>query len=164
MKVLTVPSSGKSGNSVAYLGRYGQCQRQYLVPANRQTSAREQMRGSFGRLSRAWGTLLSEAQRQAWGAAGSRVQSAQRLGQGPLTGQQHFQGINSARACIGREMLWDPPAPVVFGLNPVGQLTITNGEEGVRLRLKVSGPVAEDIMVFGQAPCNAGRSKLFSDN
>jgi len=51
------------------------------------------------------------------------------------------------------------PAPVVFGLNPVGQLTITNGEDGVRLWLKVSGPVTEDIMVFGQAPCSAGRMK-----
>jgi hypothetical protein len=48
---------------------------------------------------------------------------------------------------------------VVFGLNPVGQLVITNGEDGVRLLLSVVGPVAEDIMVFGQAPCSAGRTK-----
>jgi hypothetical protein len=32
-----------------------------------------------------------------------------------------------------------------------------NGQ--ARLRLKVSGPVTEDIMVFGQAPCSAGRKK-----
>ena len=47
----------------------------------------------------------------------------------------------------------------MFDRNPVGQLLITNGEGGVRLRLKVTAPVTEDIMVFGQAPCSAGRRK-----
>ena len=56
-------------------------------------------------------------------------------------------------------MLLTPPAPVVFGLNPVGQLVITNGEGGVRLLLNITAPVAEDIMVFGQAPCSSGRRK-----
>ena len=53
----------------------------------------------------------------------------------------------------------EPPAPVVFGPSPVGELVITNDEGGVRLFLRVKGPVEEDIMVFGQAPCSAGRSK-----
>jgi len=48
---------------------------------------------------------------------------------------------------------------VAFGLNPVGQLIITNGEGGVRLLLNVTAPVAEDIMVFGQAPSSSGRRK-----
>jgi hypothetical protein len=55
--------------------------------------------------------------------------------------------------------LWEVPAPVVFDINPVGRLTLLNGEKGVRLLLSVTGPVTEDIMVFGQAPCSAGRSK-----
>ena len=63
------------------------------------------------------------------------------------------------RSCIGLDLLRTPPAPVAFGLNPVGQLIITNGEGGVRLLLSITAPVAEDIMVFGQAPCSAGRSK-----
>jgi hypothetical protein len=52
-----------------------------------------------------------------------------------------------------------PPEPVVFGPNPVGQLIITNGANGARLLLSVTGPVTGDIMVFGQAPCSAGRMK-----
>ena len=160
MKVLSNPSSGKCANTVSYPGRYGQCLRQHVIPANRQTSARQHMRSSFGRLSRAWGSLLTEEEREAWNVAGPKVQSAKRLAQGgPLTGQQHFQGINSTRACLGLDILRMPPAPVVFGRNPVGQLVITNGDDGVRLLLRVTGPVAEDIMVFGQAPCSAGRTK-----
>jgi len=160
MKILDIPQNGKRGQIVAFKSRYGQCHRQLVVPKNRQTSAREHMRGAFGRLARAWSALLTQAQRDAWDAAAAKVQSAKRLGQsGPLTGQQHFQGINSARACIGLEPLLDPPTPVVFGPSPIGKLTITNGENGVRLLLNVSRPRTEDIMVFGQAPCSSGRRK-----
>ncbi len=145
---------------VAYHTRYGSCQRAYVIPKNRQTQARQQMRSALGSLSSAWGTVLTQAQREAWNAKAPEVQSRKRLGQsGPLFGQMHFVGINSARARIGRDPLWTPPEPVVFGLNPVGQLTITNTGNGPRLLLSVTGPVTEDIMVFGQAPCSAGRSK-----
>jgi hypothetical protein len=47
----------------------------------------------------------------------------------------------------------------VFDRNPVGPLIITNDQSGLRLLLKLTGPVTEDIMVFAQAPCSAGRSK-----
>ena len=98
MKILSEPSSGKRGNIVAFISRYGQCQRELVIPKNTWSPARDHMRGSFGRLSRAWSGLLTEAQRDAWCEAGPRVQSAKRLGKsGPLTGQQYFQGINSAR-------------------------------------------------------------------
>jgi hypothetical protein len=160
MKVLSVPSSGKISNTVAYISSYGQCYRTLVVPRNERTPARQRSRGSFGNLSGLWRSLLTQQQRDAWNVAGSKVRSAKRLDQeGPLTGQQHFQGICSARACIGKEMLLWPPAPVVFSMNQVGKLTITNVEGGARLLLRVSGPVVEDIMVFGQAPCSAGRSK-----
>jgi hypothetical protein len=117
------------------------------------------MWGEFGRLAPAWSRVLTQAQRDGWNVAGPKVQSKRRLESGPLTGQQLFQSLNSARACIHLLPLWTVPAPVVFDTNPVGQLTLLNGENGVRLLLSVTGPVTEDIMVFGQAPCSAGRSK-----
>jgi hypothetical protein len=159
MKVLDIPSSGKRGIVVAYQSRFGLCHRALVVPANTQTPARQHMRRAFGNFARAWGGVLTQIERDRWDQAGPKVQSASRLGSGPLTGQQHFQGINSARACIGLPPLWEPPAPVVFDPNPVGQLLITNDEVGVRLRLMVTGPATEHIMVFGQAPCSAGRRK-----
>ena len=160
MKVLSEPSTGKRGNIVAFISRYGQCQRALVTPRNTWSPARDHMRDAFGRLARAWGGLLTEAQRVAWCEAGPKVESAKRLGKsGPLTGQLHFQGINSARARLGLDMLLLPPAPVIFSPNPVGQLVITNDDNGVRLLLNVSGPISEDIMVFGQAPCSSGRRK-----
>jgi hypothetical protein len=160
MKTLDIPKSGKCGNIVANQSRYGSCQRQLVVPANTQSPARQQRRRDFGGFAGAWGRVLTEEQRVVWNVAGPKVQSKTRLGSGTLSGQQLFQALNSARACIGKkELLLVPPAPVVFDPNPVGQLTIRNREDGVRLLLRVTGPVTEDIMVFGQSPCSAGRMK-----
>ena len=160
MKVLSIPSSGKIGQVVAYQSPFGNCQRQYCIPANPKSPAQQHTRAFFTRFARAWSQVLTQAQRDAWNVAGPKVQSATRLGSGPLTGQQLFQGLNSARACIGhRGILLLPTAQIVFGVSGVDGLTITNGQSGVRLLLKVTGPVTEEVMVFGQAPCSAGRSK-----
>jgi hypothetical protein len=104
--------------------------------------------------------VLTEEQRRAWMVAAAKVKSHPRLWQsGPLTGEMHFQGISSTRARIGLGMLLWPPERVVFGPNPVEGVAISYVNGQARLRLKVSGPVTEDIMVFGQAPCSAGRKK-----
>ena len=159
MKVLDIPSSGKRGTIVAYLSPFGLCHRALIVPANTQTPARQHMRRAFGNFARAWSRVLTQTQRDRWNAAGPKVRSAKRLESGPLTGQLHFQGINSARSCVGLPPLWEPPVPVVFDRNPVGPLIIINDQNGLRLLLKLTGPVTEQIMVFAQAPCSAGRSK-----
>ena len=160
MKVLSIPSSGKIGREVAYQSPFGNCRRAHVVPRNTPSPAREHMRGKFGDFARAFSRVLTQAQRDLWNAAGPKVRSKTRLGSGPLTGQQLFQSLNSARACIRRSgLLLVPTAQVIFSPSPVGRLTATNGEEGVRLLVEVSGPVTEDIMVFGQAPCSAGRMK-----
>ena len=58
---------------------------------------------------------------------------------------------------VGKELpLWPALRPV-FSPNPVSGLSITYGSEGVRIRVRVGGPVTEDVMVMGQAPCSAGR-------
>ena len=160
MKVLDIPKSGRAGLSVCYPSRFGNCQRAWVLPKDPHTPGQRTRRRSFGRLSGAWSGVLTQTEREAWNVAGPKVQSKKRLAQsGKLTGQQFFQGICSARACIGADMLRTPPAPIVFGPNVTGQMTISNGENGVRLLLSVTGPVTEDIMVFGQAPCSVGRMK-----
>ena len=160
MKSLDIPKKGKCGNEVHGKNHYGAHVRGHGVPTNRRTARQRRQRGDFGGFSNAWGTVLTEAQRLAWIAAGAKVERHDCFGKPyTLTGQGHFEGINSARACIGREMLVEPPQPVVFGPNPVGELLISKAGGRVALKLRVGGPVREDIMVFGQAPCSAGRMK-----
>jgi hypothetical protein len=152
--------SGRRGKHVFYMRGRRLYRRLYVVPRNVRTAARRRTRGAFGVIAKAWSQVLTEEQRQAWMVAAAKVKSRPRLWQsGPLTGEMHFQGINSARARIGREMLVCPPERVIFGPNPVEGIAISYVNGQARLRLKVSGPVTEDIMVFGQAPCSAGRKK-----
>jgi hypothetical protein len=119
-----------------------------------------QMRDVFGSSSSGWGLKLTEPQRQRWGQAALTAPSHPSLGQySHLSGQQLCVKINSTLRCVGQPPLDEPPAPVVFGPNPAGDLVIVNDEEGgVRLLLSV-GPATEDIMLFGQAPCSRGRTK-----
>ncbi len=152
--------SGRRGKHVFFMRGPKLCRRLYVVPRNVRTAARRRARGAFGAISKAWSQVLTEEQRQAWIVAAAKVQSHPRLWQsGPLTGEMHFEGINSSRAAIGRGMLLWPPEPVVFGPNPVAGVAISYVNGQARLRLKVTGPVTEDIMVFGQAPCSAGWKK-----
>jgi hypothetical protein len=160
MKVLDIPSTGKRGTIVAYLSPFGLCHRALVIPKNTITEARSRVRHAFGIFARAWSKVLTQLQREAWDAAGPSVKTAKRLTSGHRTGQLHFQSINTVRAQVGLPTpLLYPPDPVSFGPNPVGQLEITNGEEGVRLFVNLSSAPTEDIMVYGQAPCSAGRRK-----
>jgi hypothetical protein len=160
MKILFHPASGRWGNQVAYKSRYGQALRNYVIPKNGRTAAQQRMRRVFGHNSQTWGPGLSQQQRDRWNVAGPQVMSHPRCGQyGPLTGEQFFTGINSVLGCVGLPPLLEPPARVIFDLSPVRGLVATNAADGVRLFLKLAALPTEDIMVFGQAPCSAGRTK-----
>ena len=160
MKILDTPRSGKLGLAVAFQSRYGLCLREWLAPNNTITPARERVWNAMGYFARAWSSKLTDAQHERWIVAAGNVLSATRMDCGPLTGQQFFESINCARACINREPFWEPPpSKEAFAPNPVGALSVVNGPRGLRLLLAMTGPVTEDIMVFGQAPCSIGRHK-----
>jgi hypothetical protein len=160
MKVIDTPRTNKIGNMVAYISPYGQCYHAYIVPRNPRTEPQMHMREIFGSSSSGWGVKLTEAQRRRWVQAALTAPSQPSLGQySHLSGQQLCVKINSTLRCVGQPPLDEPPAPVVFGPNPVGDLVTVNDEGGgVRLLLNV-GPTTEDIMLFGQAPCSSGRTK-----
>jgi hypothetical protein len=118
------------------------------------------MRGAFGHHSQFYSRALGDEQRQRWIFAAAQVMSDPRLGQnGPLTGQQLYTSINSVRSRVNLPETLEPPVRVAFGLSAVGELVAEITEAGVRLRVRITGELNEDVMVFGQEPCSAGRSK-----
>ena len=158
MRVITDRQSGKIGNTVSVLTRYGQVQRRRPVRSKRRTNAQARARMDLGRISAVWRTLTEE-QRAAWHAAAAKVNSRGRLGQsGPLTGFALFVKINCARAAAGLSLLTLPPKPAQFRPNPVGPLTITNRRGVIELLLSVPRTPAEHTLVIGSPPCSAGRS------
>ena len=60
----------------------------------------------------------------------------------------------------GEKRSLSPPASGQFpGAVYTGELSIVNDEDGGARLLLTVGPTTEDIMLFGQAPCSAGRMK-----
>jgi hypothetical protein len=160
MKILYPPASGRRGNDVFYPSRFGMASHTYCVPRNVRSAPQQRMRAAFGSFAQMWGGKLTPAQRDHWNAEGANVWSHPRCGtQGKLSGENFFTGINSTLACCHLPPVWEPPARILFQLSPVRGLVVTNDEDGVRLFLRLAAAPAEDIMVFGQAPCSAGRSK-----
>jgi len=157
--IIDGPKSGRWGNwEYCLLGKTQYCRR-HVKRKDPRTPAQERARDAFGSGSSAWRTKLTEEQRQAWNLAARGQSSKRRIESGPLDGEQVFVGRCAVLKQVGKEMpLWPTPRPA-FPANPVTGLSITYGSEGVRITLRVSGPVAEDIMVLGQAPCSAGRKK-----
>jgi hypothetical protein len=160
MKSSETPRSNKIGNMVAYLSPYGQCYHTYCIPRDPKSPAQQRLRAFFAWCARAWGLQLTEAQRQRWTAAALEVPSQPSLAQySHLTGQRFWVKINQTLSGIGKAPVYDPPDPVVFGTNPVSGLSIVSDDAGGARLLLEAGPLTEEIMVFGQAPCSPGRSK-----
>jgi len=118
------------------------------------------MREFFGWASRVWGLKFTEDQRQHWVAAAQTVPSHPSLSQySNLSGQQLAVKINSTLQVVGQKPTAEPPQPLVFSPSSVGDLSMVY-DEGGNLRLLLAlGAAPEDIMLFGQTPCSAGRMK-----
>jgi len=158
MKKLDVPQSGKIGSTVSVNTRYGQIQRQYIIPRDPHAPDQVRIRSNLGRISARWRTLTPE-QRFAWMARGRHASTRSRLGTSAhLSGCQFFIKINCARAAIGADYLVNPPPDPNFGLNPVEDLSITNTPSGIALKLSVPTAPTAHISVYGAAPCSAGIS------
>jgi hypothetical protein len=160
MKAIDTPRTNRIGNMVAYLSPFGQCYRTYVIPRDPKSLAQTNARASFGWASSAWSLQVTDLQRERWTALAQQVPSRPWLGHyGHLSGQRLWIKINHTLHCVGKPPVGDPPELVVFGTNPISDLVIVPDQSGgVRLLLNV-GPVAEDIMVYGQAPCSRGLMK-----
>jgi hypothetical protein len=156
-KKLDVPQSGKVGTTVNMATRYGQIQRQYVKPKDPKTEAQMTIRSNLARVSARW-RVLTEEQRGAWMLAAEDVHSRPRLGKSArLTGCQLFIKINCARTAIRLDQFDVPPKVPEFGSNPVGELTISNTRGAIALKLSVLSTPAEHTIVYGAAPCSAGK-------
>jgi hypothetical protein len=85
-----VLTSGRCGDYVRYVLRNKQHRRLYIKPTNPRTFKQQRERARFRAASSKYSQILTEDQRDACIAEGTKLQSRPRLGQsGPLTGQQY---------------------------------------------------------------------------
>jgi hypothetical protein len=127
-----------------------------VKPRDPHTPDQLRIRSNLGRIASRWRYLTAE-QRIDWTRAAREEWTRSRLGKrSGLTGCQFFIRINCARAAIGEGMLADPPPGPHFDANQVGELSITNTQGRVSLKLSVAAAPTAHITVYGAAPCSAG--------
>lgn len=155
---LDVPQSGKVGNTVNLKTRYGQVQRQYVIPTDPKTAVQLRIRSNLGHISARWRELLQQ-QRDARTLAGQDSETRRQMGRSAaLTGFNLFLKINCARAALGLDQFVLPPPVPQFGMNPVGDLSATNDHGAIALKLWVPSAPAQYTVVWGATPCSAGKS------
>ena len=160
MKILDIPQSGKRGLYVSQGGRYGQISRAFVIPSNPRTASQTSVRAILTRVAAAW-RGLQEAQRAAWTAAASGVNSTSRLGQsGPLTGQQLFNKINCTLAQFGQDQVQVPPARPQFPSLAPQNLVIANASGAITLKLTCPASPGQSTIVRGSKPVSQGYGKF----
>jgi hypothetical protein len=124
----------------------------------RHTSAQKRSFQALGQTSSGW-RELTEEQRTTWRrrAAGVRTRTRRRRSR-LLRGQELYNKINSVLVLLGRERRTDPPSQPSFDPNPVDAFTITGAGKTLALKLHLSAPLVQEIMVFASPPQSAGRS------
>jgi len=137
--------------------RYGLVVRRRSFPRQVHSEAAQRSRASFGLATQQW-RALTDTERAAWGRRTIQASSRSGLEQSrPLSGHALYVKINCARASIGLDQFDDPPKVPEFSLNPVGELTITNTRGVIALKLDVPSAPAKHTVLYGAAPCSAGK-------
>ena len=91
--------SGRCGDWIWYMRGGKQCRRRYARPKDPGTLAQLLCRARLSTVSRRYGRMLTQEERDASIAAGAKLRSRPRMGQsGPLTGQQYWVRKDSAHA------------------------------------------------------------------
>jgi len=166
MKRLKKNQRGALGDTVASRNRFGEYDRERVIPQHPRTVLQLGAWGNMGDLNKLWNGLREE-QRVAWRRLALEVNSRSNLGQSAaLDGPLLFKKLNRVLATCGRAPLFDPPPLPEFGPNPVEGFRIKQGRVGPLFKLRISPevrwearPPLEDIMVYGWTPLNAGVEK-----
>ena len=156
VKILDVPQTGTLGTTVSYQHRTGLCQRQLIIPRDPKTEPQMLRRKAFESAAQLWNSL-TDAQYSAWRTMAFSIRTNTRLNlSASLTAQLLFSKLNCNLAAIGLPMVPDPPALPEFGPNPVSGLSITNLAGAIALKLNLSAPLTQTVLVWGAKPRGSG--------
>ena len=155
MKRASIPKSGRVGDTVYYIGRYGPVAREHVDPKNPRTQQQQDHRDNVRVVSARWRTLTPQ-QQAAWRLVTASTWFVTETGRRVrLNGYNFFVSLNTRRADLGLPQFDLPPAQPVFPPNPVDELVLIETAGTVTLKLRVTGPPAQYTLVYGPAPMSS---------
>jgi hypothetical protein len=156
MKIISPPRSGRLGDVVFVNSRYGELERQFVVPRNPRTAAQQRNRSNFGALASRYRGFTPD-QRAAWALAAAHKYKITFDGRRvALNGFSYYMSINNKRAFLGLPLFEVPPPEPSFSPNPVAELVATNDGDKITLKVRVPSQPAQYTLVQGAAPVSAG--------
>ncbi|MBW2674121.1 MAG: hypothetical protein JRD89_12020 [Deltaproteobacteria bacterium] len=106
---------GRIGSMVGLMNRSGMCFRNWVVPANPDTSAQQGTRATLSQLATAWGDTLTSSQRAAWEAYAATLEFTSKLGTPyTISGFNAYCAGNGARMVAGLSRIDDGPTTAGF--------------------------------------------------
>jgi hypothetical protein len=158
MKIISPPQSGRVGDRVFLMTKYGIVVRRFVCPANPRTPAQMANRQIFAAVSSGWRGLEPQ-KRLAWGLAASCKHIITSDGKRvSMNGYNYYVSVNTKRASLGLPRYDVPVAEPSFNPNPVSELAVTHVEGKITLKLRVPSPPAQYTVLQGAGPVSAGVS------
>lgn len=156
---------GKVGLTVFARNRSGAYARQWVKPANPNTTRQQTVRANLKAIAAAWSKTLTDTQRAGWTALGQSSLYATRFGlDAPKTGRQLFLSLNLTTQNLSAAMLTDPPE--LQSPDPASNLLIanlTNAPNTVKLSWDGATGAHTYTVVYATKNLNAG-VQFFIDN
>lgn len=123
-------ASGSIGGTTFSRNRFGAYIRNRTIPVNPGSPQQATVRNNFTTLVNAWTSVLTDAERAAWGVYAANVPVLNRLGQSVnLTGQNMYIRSNSPRLQAGLAIV--DIAPNIFDLGDMTAPTISMTEPDI---------------------------------
>jgi hypothetical protein len=156
MKMQSIPKRGRDQNVIYSETRHGKVARECVPPANPRAPRQQAHRLNVSAVSSHWRRLLPE-QRAAWYAAVAGQYRVTKTGRRIRVSPYNlFRSLNIRRADLGLPYFDLPSAKPAFGPTPAKELVIINTGAGMAIKLRLSRPPAQDILVYGAAPVRTG--------
>lgn len=136
------------GGVVYSRNTWGAYIRQKVSPVQPRTPRQQEMRANLTELSKRWGTVLTEEQREAWRQFAAAFPIVDVFGNTvALTGIAAYQRVNRVRAILGYPPLDNPPSNMDVNAPESAELQISYAGTPPTLQLKVA---------FTPSPCGTG--------
>jgi hypothetical protein len=165
MGAIVVDLRNKLGGHVFSKNKAGSFVRRKVSPTQPFTAAQRLIRGIMTELSRAWGDVLSDAQRAAWKAFGDLHPVTDTFGQAvKLTGEQMYCKLNNVILFLGGTRIDDPP--LSLDVTSITALTPTATETGPTFELAGVAPATlqanELYVIWATKQVGVGKNSIAS--
>ena len=156
---------GRLASSVFSSGRYGNYEKMFKAPRQPRTSAQLLVRTLFMVFAKAWGSVLTDAQRLAWEGLANRNPIYKDGKAYPLTGNVFYLKTNQNLSTIGEARIDSAPtslAMIGYASSMTVDVETTPGTEDIKLNISPAIGAGQKVVVCSTGIVKPGTKAKFA--